>query len=199
TGTPVGDPLEVTVVGKVFRVHCSADEPLIVGSNKSKIGHLGGASGLAGIIKAVLMLVSVFIPARATFRMLDPNIKADFYNIRFPTDFASWPAEGVRRISVNSFGFGGANTHVVLDDALHYLQHWGLSGCHSKTITNTGPNDAKESVNGEHLGGFNVNEVGNCVMQQVDYSTPVPGVSLSPKLLISSALDHDDSKEHPSL
>ncbi|KAH6609746.1 putative polyketide synthase [Trichoderma cornu-damae] len=130
TGTLVGDPIEIKGIGRVFRKYRSIEDPLYVGSVKGNIGHLEGASGLAGILKSILMLEKGIIPPNANFEKISPRIDADFYNITVPKQSTAWPSAGIRRISVNSFGFGGSNTHVILDDAMHYLQEKGLSGNH---------------------------------------------------------------------
>ncbi|KAL9581646.1 MAG: hypothetical protein Q9212_003778, partial [Teloschistes hypoglaucus] len=121
TGTAIGDPTEARAIGECFRMYRSPAEPLYVGAVKSNIGHLEGASGIAGIIKAVLVLEKGMIPPNANFERLNPNIDAEFMNLEFPAIPVPWPSNGPRRASVNSFGFGGSNAHVILDDAFHYL------------------------------------------------------------------------------
>ncbi|KAI0119053.1 hypothetical protein F4814DRAFT_458445 [Daldinia grandis] len=133
TGTPVGDPIELGAIGNTFGKYRSRDEPLYVGSIKANIGHLEPSSGLAGIIKAIMILEKGIIPPNALFEKINPQIDVDYYNIVIPTKCINWPSEGLRRASVCSFGFGGTNAHVVLDDALHYLQERGLDGCHCTT------------------------------------------------------------------
>jgi acyl transferase domain-containing protein len=116
------------------------------GALKSNIGHLEGASGLAGVIKTVLVLERGVIPPNANFRTLNPQIDFSSSNVKVslikPSSFGvltspkvaekvvSWPTRGLRRASVNCFGFGGANSHVVLDESYHYLQTRGLQGFH---------------------------------------------------------------------
>ncbi|KAF3077641.1 Compactin diketide synthase mokB [Trichoderma lentiforme] len=134
TGTPVGDPIEARAIGRVFRKYRSEKEPLYIGSVKSNIGHLEGASGLAGLLKVVLSLERGVIPPNALFEKINPAIDADFWHISIPTASVFWPSQGLRRASVNSFGFGGSNTHVVIDDALHYLRERDLPGNHC-TVT----------------------------------------------------------------
>ncbi|KAK3343522.1 fatty acid synthase S-acetyltransferase [Lasiosphaeria hispida] len=131
TGTPVGDPIEMAAIGRVFCSSRSAEEPLYVGSVKANIGHLEGSSGLAGVLKSILMLEKGIIPPNALFEKMNPNIDADSYHIEVPSTPKVWPCSGLRRVSVNSFGFGGTNTHVVIDDAYHYLQNRGLAGNHN--------------------------------------------------------------------
>jgi acyl transferase domain-containing protein/NADPH:quinone reductase-like Zn-dependent oxidoreductase len=102
------------------------------GAAKSNFGHLEGASGLLGVIKSVLAIEKGVIPPNTNFEKLNANIDDAFFHLKFPTQQAPWPetASGIRRASVNSFGYGGTNAHVVLDDARSYMQHRGLSGHH---------------------------------------------------------------------
>ncbi|KAK5988235.1 Compactin diketide synthase mlcB [Cladobotryum mycophilum] len=130
TGTPIGDPVEMTAIGKVFGTHRSPKEPLFVGSIKANIGHLEGASALAGVIKSIAVLERGIIPPNALFEKMNPKIDAGLFHLEVPTQKTVWPTPGLRRVSVNSFGFGGANSHVVLDDAFHYLRSRGLDGYH---------------------------------------------------------------------
>ncbi|KAF6807279.1 polyketide synthase [Colletotrichum musicola] len=130
TGTPVGDPIEAKAIGSVFRNHRSAEEPIYIGSVKTNIGHLEGSSGLAGVIKSIISLEKGVIPPHALFEKINPDIDAEFYNLAIPTRPIDWPSSGLRRISVNSFGFGGTNTHVILDDAYHYIRERGFAGNH---------------------------------------------------------------------
>nr|UWV21335.1 polyketide synthase 2 [Chaetomium globosum] len=137
TGTPVGDPLELLAIGQTIgAARGEGDEPVLVGSVKSNIGHLEGSSGIAGVIKTVLALERAEIPAVAEFKELNPRIKQDEWNIRIPTELTPWPASasGLRRASINSFGYGGTNGHVILDDALNYLQERGLTGNHDTVV-----------------------------------------------------------------
>jgi acyl transferase domain-containing protein len=129
TGTAVGDPTEAKAIADAFKN--SLHEPLYVGAVKSNIGHLEGASGIAGLIKSVLVLERGVIPANIWFDCVNPQIDAEAWNLIFPTQTVAWPSSGLRRASVNSFGFGGTNAHAVLDDAYHFLLSRGLDGRHS--------------------------------------------------------------------
>ncbi|KAI0485064.1 hypothetical protein GGR56DRAFT_681136 [Xylariaceae sp. FL0804] len=132
TGTLLGDPVEAAAVGAVFAEHRSAREPLYVGAVKTNIGHLEASAGVAAVIKAVLCLERGVIPPNAGFETLNPEIRADEWHLRFPAGRAvPWPTRGLRRASVNSFGFGGSNAHVVLDDAYNYLRERGIEGRHA--------------------------------------------------------------------
>ncbi|RYP47319.1 hypothetical protein DL768_006621 [Monosporascus sp. mg162] len=170
TGTPVGDPIEMKAIGSVFRECRSAEEPLYVGSIKANIGHLEGASGLAVVLEKGI------IPPNALFDSINPAIDPDFYH----TESIAWPSSDLRRVSVNSFGFGGSNTHVVLDDALHYLESRGLSGNHctvtlpAAMLDKHGPGTAHANGTARPLNG------------RTTYDQPP---KIFPKLLVWSAND----------
>ncbi|KAI0889175.1 putative polyketide synthase [Annulohypoxylon maeteangense] len=130
TGTVVGDPIEAMAVGSAFGPSRKAADPLIMGAIKANIGHLEGASGIAGIIKTILVLEAGIIPPIAGLQDLNSSIDSEFLKLKFPQTAQAWPCGGLRRASVNSFGFGGTNAHVILDDAFHYLQEHKRSGKH---------------------------------------------------------------------
>ncbi|WPH00651.1 iterative type I polyketide synthase [Acrodontium crateriforme] len=129
TGTTAGDPIEASAIARAFAGRKSK-MPLFVGAIKSNTGHLEGAAGVAGVIKAILVLESGIIPPNANFEKVNPKIPAKKWNLQFPTQATPWPTEGLRRISVNSFGVGGTNGHTILDDAFHYLRERGLKASH---------------------------------------------------------------------
>lgn len=112
--------------------------------SQSNIGHLEGASGLAGIIKTVLALEKAVIPPICNFERANPAIDHEKLHLAFPAKALPWPSTGLRRASVSSFGYGGSNGHVILDDACNYLRLHGLAGRHksvdlSKSDLNQGP------------------------------------------------------------
>ncbi|KAF9892282.1 hypothetical protein FE257_002059 [Aspergillus nanangensis] len=116
TGTKVGDPGETRAIGAVFATK-SRKHDLFVGSVKSNIGHLEGASGLAGLIKTVLGMENATIPPNMLFNHPNPDIHFEAWKLQVPTSGIPWDtAHGVaRRASVNSFGYGGSNAHVILE------------------------------------------------------------------------------------
>ncbi|KAF2736977.1 hypothetical protein EJ04DRAFT_595149 [Polyplosphaeria fusca] len=130
TGTSVGDPLEATAIGKSFGTAKSPAERVYVSSLKANFGHLEGAAGIAGLIKTVLMLERGVIPPLARLEKVNPNIDEEFLNIQFPRNAIPWPERGLRRASVNSFGFGGTNAHAIIEDAYHHLRIHGIKGKH---------------------------------------------------------------------
>ncbi|KAH7256087.1 BcPKS11, polyketide synthase [Fusarium tricinctum] len=114
TGTSVGDPIEAKAIAKVLGASRASGSPLPIGSLKANIGHTESAAGLTGLIKAVLMLENNMIPPQVNFEKPNPEIDLDTLNLRIPTSLESKP---LKRISVNSFGYGGTNAHVVVDAA----------------------------------------------------------------------------------
>ena len=136
TGTPAGDPLEASALSKVFGAGRSSSQPLVVGSIKTNIGHLEGASGLAGLIKTVLMLENNTILPNLNFEKANACIPLDKWNLKIPTNVQCWPSNGIRRASVCNYGYGGSNAHVIIDDASGYLAARGLKGSY-RTISST--------------------------------------------------------------
>lgn len=130
TGTPVGDPIEAGAISEVFTRYRSKEEPLYVGAVKSNIGHLEGAAGIAALIKAVYVLEQGVIPPNIWFEKPHAKI-SDGWHLRFPKARVPWPPhDTVRQLSINSFGFGGANGHVVLNDALGFMSQLSYLGNH---------------------------------------------------------------------
>lgn len=115
TGTAVGDPLEASAIGNELGKHLTGVRTLPVGSVKSNIGHLETSAGMAGLLKALIVLRHGEIPPNLHFETPNPAIDFDGANIRIPTERMRLPeAGGGELVSVNSFGFGGTNAHVVL-------------------------------------------------------------------------------------
>lgn len=117
TGTPLGDPIEATAIGTVLSGGRPADRACMVGSVKTNIGHLEAAAGVAGLTKAALALKHGAVPPHLHLREPNPAIDFDALALRVPTDLTEWPRTATPRYAgVNSFGFGGTNAHVVLQE-----------------------------------------------------------------------------------
>ncbi|MEZ2220993.1 type I polyketide synthase [Rhizobium sp. RCC_161_2] len=115
TGTKVGDPAEVWAIGEVIGRNRRA--PVPVGSIKSNIGHTEPASGLFGLLKAMIALENNFLPASLHFDQPNENIDFEGLNVRVNTSAIELlPAKRPRFAGINSFGFGGTNAHVVISD-----------------------------------------------------------------------------------
>ncbi|KAI9711735.1 MAG: Type I Iterative PKS [Bogoriella megaspora] len=141
TGTAQGDPIESSAIGAVFSDERDNENPLYIGAVKSNIGHLEGGSGIAGLIKTVMILEKGLIPPNANFESLNPKIDAKRLHFKFVDQVTPWPAVDIRRASINSFGFGGTNGHVVVEDVYNHLRLRGLKGRHrtAKQNRNEGP------------------------------------------------------------
>lgn len=153
---------------------------------KSNIGHLEGGSGIAGIVKTILVLEKGLIPPNANFEHLNPNIDAEFLNLRVPTDLIPWPTKGLRRASVASFGFGGSNSHAILDDAYHYLLERGLLSSASH-CTIPDPSHSGTIENGLCRTTVEINGLEGSLASPT--SEPKPADGLSSQLLIFSTSD----------
>ncbi|MDH0910453.1 SDR family NAD(P)-dependent oxidoreductase [Rhizobium pusense] len=115
TGTRVGDPAEVSALGQVLGIARSA--PLPIGSIKSNIGHAEPASGVLGLIKAVLALENDYLPASLHAEVPNQEIDFEGLNIEINSRGRRLTRDDRRRLAgVNSFGFGGTNVHVVIAD-----------------------------------------------------------------------------------
>ncbi|MDB6137565.1 MAG: eryA [Verrucomicrobiaceae bacterium] len=116
TGTAVGDPIEAHALAEAL---CATrTEPLAMGSVKSNLGHLETAAGIVGLVKAVMVIKHGQIPASLHFETPNPHIDFEALKLRIPTSLEPFPdTDGRRMVGVNSFGFGGANAHVIVAEA----------------------------------------------------------------------------------
>ncbi|WP_405854587.1 type I polyketide synthase [Streptomyces sp. NBC_01515] len=118
TGTRVGDPVEAAALGEVFAAGRPADAPLLVGSAKTNVGHLEGASGIVGLLKTVLSVRHGRLPAGLNFATPNPDIPFDSLRLRVRTESGPWPRPERQLLAgVSSFGVGGTNAHVVVGGA----------------------------------------------------------------------------------
>ena len=113
TGTALGDPIEFDALAAVYG---KGDVPCALGAVKTNFGHLEAAAGIAGLIKAVLALRHGTIPPNLNFAQWNPAIDPSATRFFVPTESVPWPGhDGPRRAAVSSFGMGGTNAHVVLE------------------------------------------------------------------------------------
>ena len=117
TGTAVGDPVETRAIGEALGQARGAGNPLPIGSIKSNLGHLEAASGVAGLMKALNCLAERKIPATIGVEALNPTIDFTDLNLDVVTAPRALKPEGQLTVGINSFGFGGANAHVILQSA----------------------------------------------------------------------------------
>jgi acyl transferase domain-containing protein len=119
TGTSLGDPIEVEALGTLLGKGRAKDQPLMLGSVKTNIGHLESAAGVAGLIKVVLAMQHQEIPPHLHLKNLNPSISWDNLPIVIPTKPTPWlkDFEGKRFAGISSFGMSGTNAHVVLEES----------------------------------------------------------------------------------
>ncbi|SOE07391.1 type I polyketide synthase [Streptomyces sp. Ag109_G2-15] len=118
TGTPVGDPIEAAALGAVLGGDRAGGAPLRVGSVKTNIGHLEGAAGIAGLVKTVLAVSRRSLPPSLNFATPNPAIPLADLGLEVQSDLSAWPTPDRPLIAgVSSFGMGGTNVHVVLQEA----------------------------------------------------------------------------------
>ncbi|WP_164101785.1 type I polyketide synthase [Candidatus Laterigemmans baculatus] len=117
TGTPLGDPIELEALRQVYEGP-SSSQPCYLSSVKANIGHLETAAGIASVIKVVLMMQAGELAPQADFAELNPHITLGKGRLRIAQERMPWhSAGGPRRAGISSFGFGGTNAHMVLEQA----------------------------------------------------------------------------------
>jgi len=153
TGTEAGDPIEVSAINNVFASSRSdaPEDRLLIGSIKPNLGHTEGASAIASIMKVVLSLEAGQVPPTYGIKNLNPSIdfkKAKVEVVRDST--VPWPEGKLRRASVNSFGFGGANGHCIIDHVNVVLPDYVKPGVFRRSSANSNitENSLYENPNG---------------------------------------------------
>ncbi|KAI0108554.1 putative polyketide synthase [Nemania sp. FL0031] len=158
TGTPVGDPIEVSALGRVF-ASVREDDPMLIGSIKPNLGHSEPASALAQIMKAILAMDHRMIPATIGIQTLNPAIDFEKARAKVVTEMTPWPSNRLLRVSINSFGYGGANAHCILDHPSEVLPGYQLRGLsiHAANGLNGSLHPTKNGTNG-HTNGKSRNK-----------------------------------------
>jgi acyl transferase domain-containing protein/acyl carrier protein len=142
TGTLLGDPIEAKALGTVLGVERPRERPCALGSVKTNVGHLEAAAGIAGLIKVALALRHREIPPSLHFEKPNPHIPFDELPLRVQTTLSPWPTESDPALAgVSSFGFGGTNAHLVLEEAPPAIM--GMPDAERKTGTQLLPLSAR--------------------------------------------------------
>ncbi len=115
TGTSLGDPIEVGAIASALCGERSADNPLVIGSVKTNIGHLEAAAGVAGLIKVVLSMKNRQIPSHLHFQTPNPHIDWDNIPVSVPTAGTSWPDSEKMIAGISSFSMSGVNAHAIVE------------------------------------------------------------------------------------
>ncbi|SRX92985.1 polyketide synthase [Mycobacterium leprae TN] [Mycobacterium shimoidei] len=119
TGTVLGDPIEAQALGRVVGRGRPADKPALLGAIKTNVGHMESAAGAASLVKTVLALQHDKLPPSINYAGPNPYIDFDTAHLKVLDTVADWPRYGGYAVAgVSSFGFGGANAHVVLREVL---------------------------------------------------------------------------------
>lgn len=117
TGTKMGDPIEVTALDRAFRGRGRDVDPCWIGSAKGNLGHLRMASGVTGLIKVVQMLRHQRLVASLHYRRANPDLRLEERPFRVVDRALPWHCDGRRIAGVSSFGMGGTNVHLVVEEA----------------------------------------------------------------------------------
>jgi acyl transferase domain-containing protein len=136
TGTPIGDPIEIAALTKAFRKTTDKKGYCPVGSLKTNIGHLDAAAGVASLIKVVMSLEHRELPPSLHFRK--PNPVIDFASTPFfvQSELSPWKSnDGSRLAGVSSFGIGGTNAHIVVEEAPTQTSHEAMRRSQLLTIS----------------------------------------------------------------
>ncbi len=118
TGTKLGDPTECQALGEFFGWKRNGNQKLRIGSVKTNIGHLEGAAGMAGLIKVVLAMKNRVLPKNLNFKKPNPQIDFEELKLSVQAEKTAWPIQQdeTLKAGVNSFGWGGTNSHVVIEE-----------------------------------------------------------------------------------
>ncbi|CZT43409.1 uncharacterized protein RSE6_03443 [Rhynchosporium secalis] len=129
TGTPTGDPIEVDAIGTVFAKHKSVAGPLLIGSAKTNLGHSEAASALTHIIKASLILQTGLIPPTVGIQNFNQDINFRGGRIKVVQELMELPKDSRKRISIQAFGYGGANSHTIIEAAEDHISPRQMEKC----------------------------------------------------------------------
>ena len=117
TGTALGDPVEAGALGAILGAGRAPDQPLLIGSVKTNLGHLEAAAGIVGLAKTVLALHHGTVPKQLHFSEPSPHIDFEANALRVVTEAEPWPRySGAATAGVSAFGFGGTNAHVLVQE-----------------------------------------------------------------------------------
>jgi acyl transferase domain-containing protein/NADPH:quinone reductase-like Zn-dependent oxidoreductase len=156
TGTALGDPIEVEALAAVVGAAAPGAPPVALTAVKPNIGHLEAAAGIAGVIKIVLCLQHHEVPAAAHLAALNPHLRLGGTRLFIPTEPHPWPSGGPPRVAgVSSFGFGGTNAHVVVEEAPPRPAPPARGGPFALPVSGRTPAALREAAGrlAEHLGG----------------------------------------------
>jgi len=200
TGTVLGDPIEAQALGRVIGRGRPADKPALLGAVKTNIGHLESGAGAASLSKMVLALQHDKLPPSINYAGPNPYIDFDAAHLRVLDTVADWPRYGGYAVAgVSSFGFGGANAHVVLREVLprDVVER-------APEPPPAAPADEQHAEPVEHVGGMRFDEYGEFLDSGEDGATPaeaeyeLPGITDEARRLKEIALEELAGEELPA-
>jgi polyketide synthase 13 len=194
TGTVLGDPIEAQALGRVVGRGRAKDKPLLLGAIKTNVGHMESAAGAASLSKMVLALQHDKLPPSINYAGPNPYIDFDASHLKVLDTVADWPRYGGYAVAgVSSFGFGGANAHVVLREVL------------PRDVVEREPEPAPEAVaaeeHGELVGGMRFDEYGEFIEDgpnAADDEYELPGITDEALRLKEIALEELAAEEVPT-
>ena len=200
TGTVLGDPIEAQALGKVIGRGRPADKPVLLGAIKTNIGHLESAAGAASLAKVVLSLQHDKLPPSINYAGPNPYIDFDAAHLRVLDTVADWPRYGGYAVAgVSSFGFGGANAHVVLREVLPR----DVVERDIEVAAPAVPADEQHTEHVESVGGLRFDEYGEFLDSAEDDHAAaeaeyeLPGITDEAKRLKAIALEELAREEIP--
>ena len=200
TGTVLGDPIEAQALGRVIGRGRPADKPLLLGAIKTNVGHMESAAGAASLSKMVLALQHDKLPPSINYAGPNPYIDFDASHLKVLDTVADWPRYGGYAVAgVSSFGFGGANAHVVLREVLPR----DVVEREPEPQPETEPVAATAEEHGELVGGVRFDEYGEFIDSAEAGSTPagdeyeLPGITDEAVRLKEIALEELAAEEVP--
>jgi polyketide synthase 13 len=200
TGTVLGDPIEAQALGRVVGRGRAADKPALLGAVKTNIGHMESAAGAASLAKMVLALQHDKLPPSINYAGPNPYIDFDAAHLRVLDTAADWPRYGGYAVAgVSSFGFGGANAHVVLREVLPR----DVVEREPEPQPESAPTAPAEERHVEYVGGVRFDEYGEFIQENgaapavVEEEPELPGVTEEAKRLKEIALEELAAQEVP--
>lgn len=191
TGTAVGDPIETKALINVIGQHRQEDRPLLIGSAKSNIGHLETASGMAGLIKAVLCLKHRAVPPSIHFTTPNPKIDFNGGKLKVVTELTPFAERDSPLITaINSFGFGGTNAHVLLQE----FKPTSMAG--QPTTSSTSPLPLMLSARSKEALHAMAGACSHLLQSTASWNELASNMAHRRQLLTHRALIHTDSEHH---
>lgn len=200
TGTVLGDPIEAQALGRVVGRGRPADKPALLGAIKTNIGHLESAAGAASLAKMVLALQHDKLPPSINYAGPNPYIDFDASHLKVLDTVADWPRySGYAIAGVSSFGFGGANAHLVLREVLPR----DVVEREPEPESSDAPEASAEEKHVEYVGGVRFDEYGEFIDEEgaapaIETEPELPGMTEEAKRLKEAAAEELAASEQPT-